>query len=120
MTSGQFTDTIYSFRNRLIDQRKIISTDVTYTNLQDHTQSELLYITFLEPSAERISNEWGVPVSRVNEIMKNFSPHIYPEFPFLGDLYYRSWVDSLAPYETLKVPESAREASAYEPDFFSH
>jgi hypothetical protein len=119
MTSQQFVDTIYSFRSRVEEQREIVSSDVIYTNLQDHTQSELLYISFLEPSAERIANEWGVSVSSVSERMKNLPTHIYPEFPFLGNLYYRSWADSLAPYRTEKVPESAREASVYEPDFFN-
>lgn len=118
MTSQQFVDTIYSFRDRLSEQRKASSTDVIYENLQDHTQSELLYITFLEPSAERIANEWGVAVSAVNDVMKNLSTHIYPEFPFLGNLYHRSWVDSLAPYKTIRTPESAREECIYEPDFF--
>jgi hypothetical protein len=51
--------------------------------------------------------------------MKNLPAHVYYEFPFLGNLYYRSWADSLAPYRTIKTPESAREASAYEPDFFN-
>ena|GEM_PF-269648 len=119
MTTQQFVDSIYSFRNRIIDRRNSLSTDVLYKNLQDHTQSELLYISFLEPSAQRIANEWGVSVSAVNELIKNLPAHIYPEFPFLGDLYYRSWVDSLAPYKTVRTPESAREERAYEPDFFN-
>ena len=118
LSSQEFVDTVYSFRNRIIEQRKSFSTDIVYANLQDHTQSELLYITFLEPSADRIADEWGVSVTSVNEVMKKLSTHTYPEFPFLGNLYYRSWVDSLAPYSTLKTPASAREASAYEPDFF--
>lgn len=119
MTSQQFIDTVYSFRDRLTEQRKTFSTDVIYTNLEDHTQSELLYIAFLEPSAERIANEWEVSVTEVKDKMKNLSTHVYGEFPFLGDLYYRSWADSLAPYRTVKTPESAREACVYEPDFFN-
>lgn len=118
LTTQQFDDTIYAFRDRIINQRKTLSTDVHYENLQDHTQSELLYISFLEPSTERIAGEWGISAQEVNEKMNNLPTHVYAEFPFLGNLYYRSWVDSLAPYKTLRTPESAREESIYEPDFF--
>lgn len=118
ITPQEFTDTIFHFRNMIEEKRNTLSTDVIYANLQDHTQSELLYISFNEPSAERLANEWMVTVAEAKEKMKYFATHTYPEFPFLGDLYYRSWADSLAPYGILKTPDSARETSEYEPNFF--
>jgi hypothetical protein len=58
-------------------------------------------------------------VHRSNENMLDPLPiHSYPEFPFLGMLYHRDAVDPLAPYESERVPESAREHSSYEPNFF--
>ncbi len=102
----------------LIDQyRTTLQTDITYQNPQDHTYAELLYITFLEPSLERVANEWGMSAEEVAAKLASFPTHGYREFPHLGQqLYHRKWIDSLAPYAVVKIPESAREKSTYEPD----
>jgi hypothetical protein len=100
--------------------RQELKSDVDFSKTQDHTQMELLYISFMEPSAERLSMEWGVSVDQVQTILAGTSTHTHVEFPFLGELYNRSDIDHLAPYETLRVPEDARERSLYEPDFLNH
>jgi hypothetical protein len=118
MTSQQFSERITHSAQQLKSHRESLESDVNYSNKQDHTKSELLYIGFMEPSAFRIAMEWGISVEQVQTILNGMQTHTYPEFSFLGNLYHRSAIDLLAPYSSERVPESAREPSAYEPDFF--
>ncbi len=84
---------------------------------QDHTYAELLYITFYEPSTERVARERNVPVARVREMLSGLPTHAHHEFDFLGpQLYRRSDIDAMAPYGVLEPPTDPREPSAYEPD----
>lgn len=118
LTSEKFIDRVELTNEKLIEIRNAVSTDLVFSNKQDHTQSELLYISFMEPSSYRMAHEWGISLHEAEIILSNLATHSYSEFPFLGMLYQRSAVDSLAPYATEKVPESAREYSSYEPNFF--
>ena len=105
--------------NEIIEEyRGTLVTDLNFELPQNHTQSELLYISFMEPSAPRTANEWQQPLENVAALLAPFPIHPYDEFPFLGDLYYRRWIDSLAPYEALPVPFSVREENEGEVDYF--
>lgn len=75
---------------------------------------DLLYIAFMEPSAERLSLEWGIPVEDVKNKLKDFPTHTYGEFPFLGNLYHRKDVNAFAPFTGLEVSGSVREPSETE------
>jgi hypothetical protein len=98
--------------------RSKLSSRIDFKRAQDHTYAELLYITFYEPSAERIAGEWNVPVAQVREALSGLPTHAHDEFDFLGpQLYRRSDVDRLTPYRVLAPPTDPREPSAYEPDF---
>lgn len=104
--------------NRLLDAyRATLPTALDHTKKQAHTQSELLYIAFMEPSLERVAREWNLSLAATQEILKDFPTHQFDEFPFLGDLYYRNWIDSLAPYRSERPPDSVREPG-WEPNFF--
>jgi hypothetical protein len=117
-TSDEFTDRILLTNEELKKIRETLATEIVYANEQDHTLSEILYVSFLEPSASRLAKEWGIAVADVELMLAAYPTHSYAEFPFLGSLYYRNIADSLAPYLAERVPESAREVSSYEPDFF--
>jgi hypothetical protein len=98
--------------------RSTLTSDVDFSNTQDHTKGELLYLSFMEPSADRLAREWGLTVEGVKTKLVGMTVHDYPEFPFLGnELYYRKDIEKFAPYSSIPVPEEAREASTYEPDF---
>lgn len=99
--------------------RKTLQTDLDFEKLQDHTYLELLYISFLEPSAERLAGEWGLPLEQVKVALKDLPTHTYSEFPFLGALYYREEVEPFSPYYAIKPPSSARNKSAYEPNLIN-
>lgn len=104
-------------KQKLLNEFRLgLYTKLDYTAKQEHTLLELLYISFSEPSAERLSLEWGMPVEVVKQRLAGLATHQHAEFPFLGDLYNRHEVDQIAPYSSVRVPTSAREESAYEPD----
>jgi hypothetical protein len=68
----------------------------------------------MEPSAERLSLEWKMPLKQVQDLLANLPTHIYAEFPFLGNLYYRKDIESLAPFQGLAISSSVREQSEIE------
>jgi hypothetical protein len=90
--------------------------DIDFERRQDHAYTELLYITFMEPTAERLALEWGQTVEEVKVKLAGLPTHQHNEFVYLGELYDRSDVDALAPYAAVRPPGSAREKSLYEPD----
>jgi len=89
---------------------------INYENTQDHTLMELIYISFMEPSVQRLSNEWEIPESEVIQRLTGKATHQHVEFTMLGEVYFRNEIDNLSPYESIQVPTSAREPSLYEPD----
>jgi thiaminase len=116
ITKQEFLAYITQFQQMIEDYRSALQTDIKYKNNQDHSYAELLYISFMEPSVQRIANEWGIDKDLVLQKMSAFQTHPYPEYPFLGNLYRREWVDNLAPYKSVQTPSSAREFSLIEPD----
>ncbi|MBX7205370.1 MAG: hypothetical protein K1X81_08080 [Bacteroidia bacterium] len=116
-TPAEFTARALGRKKALENQRTLISgSSIDFSRKQDHTQLELLYISFMEPSAERLAKEWDMSLSEVMQRLNGLSTHIHQEFPFLGTLYNRNEVDPLGPYHYLRVPDSARNFSSYEPD----
>jgi len=110
----QLKDTLNWFSSSLKQKQLLLHKGVDFGQKQDHTQMELLYISFMYPSAQRLSNEWGIPVGVVKSKLSGLSTTIYPEFPFLGDLYQRSDIDIFSPYQGLSVSTSVREFSKEE------
>ena len=102
------------FRNALKSKQSLIATGVDYEQDTEHTQMELLYISFMEPSAERLSYEWNISIIKVEEILEGMPTHEHEEFAFLGTLYDRNMIDDLAPYKSLQVSGSVREESTIE------
>lgn len=96
--------------------RQTLDSDIDFNETQEHTEVELLYISFMEPSAARLALEWGMSEAEVQYLLSDLPTHEHVEFPFLGTLYDRDDVDGFAPYETIRVSESAREQADYEPD----
>ena len=87
---------------------------VDFSQTQQHTFTELLYISFMEPSAERLSREWNLTLTEVQNRLTGLPTHTYDEFPFLGTLYHRKDIELLAPYPGLSVSDHVREQSQTE------
>lgn len=118
LNSANFLDKVNATNQLLTNFRIQYPAGLDWTQPEDHTLSELLYISFMEPSLERVAVEWGIDIATTSQILSGLPQHTYDEFPFLGNLYHRSSIDSLAPYHVERVPLSAREQSLYEPNFF--
>jgi hypothetical protein len=114
----QFNLLVDSTQRQLENYRKQLHSVIDFSQKQAHTQGELLYISFMEPSAYRLANEWNTDSLTVKSEMKAFSTHVYAEFPFIGNSYYRYYADSLCGYSVAPVPVSVREPYAGEPDYF--
>jgi len=116
-TRREFDALITQRQRMLYEYRDQLSPLIKYRNRQDHTFGELLYLTFEEPSRERLAAEWGVTVEQATRLLRDKPTHAQEEFAYLGvKLYRREDVDHLAPYEVLAAPHSVREISAHEPD----
>jgi hypothetical protein len=107
--------------------RRSLRSKVKFTRRDDHSYTEYLYLGFAEPTAQRLSREWNVPVSKVVQMLqgRDCRTHADKEFEGLGDeiagpsLYSRADVDSLAPYAVITTSSSTRETSSYEPDLLT-
>lgn len=115
-SAEQFKYIVLRNTSVLRNYRNTLTSDIDYERKQDHTFTELLYISFMEPSAERLALEWGMSLESVKEKLAGLSTHLHAEFGYLGKLYFRDEVDKLAPYTSVIPPSSAREKSLYEPD----
>lgn len=85
---------------------------------KDHTLSEILYISFMEPSAERLAQEWQISIEEVKVKLKSLKTHRNQEFDFLGELFDRNEVEKFAPFQSVPFPSSIREQNKNEPNIF--
>jgi hypothetical protein len=113
---GQFQQKVADAMSALTAYRNTLNGEIDYTRLQDHAQMEIAYISFMEPSAYRLAQEWKTTMQEVQQRMSVFTTHPYWEYPFLGELYFRTESDMHTPYQSLRPPTFVREQSAYEPD----
>lgn len=114
LTYRRLQDTLLGFRQRHAAARASLGGRIDYAQTQQHTLTELLYIAFMEPSAQRLSLEWNKPIAEIEEMLAGLPTHAHEEFPFLGTLYHRADLEKLAPFAGLAVSSSVREASAVE------
>ena len=98
-----------AFQRKLDQYRMRLNDDIDFSLTKDHTFMEMLYISFMEPSLDRIMNEWGYTKEDVISKMGGAPDHVYEEFPEMGRLYYRYYVDSVAGIYDLNTPVSVRE-----------
>lgn len=115
LTASELQNTLIGFRDSHHILKINLQNGVDFTQTQQHTLTELLYISFMEPSAERLSIEWNMSVSEVQNLLAGLPTHDYPEFPFLGNnLYHRNEIESFAPFQGLQVSSFVREPSTNE------
>lgn len=97
--------------------RSTLTSDIDFTQKQDHLFMEQIYIDFMEPSAERVADEFDISLNEAKELLDGLPTHTHEEFGF-PNLYDRQDIDKIYGTSILGVPESAREFSDNEPDFF--
>jgi hypothetical protein len=117
-STAEFKGKIDRFTKLIEDYRATLSSDIDFTKQHLHTKAEFLYLSFTEPSAERLAEEWGLTLEETKKKLQGIPTHAHDEFALLGnELYFRSQVEALAPFEPIRVPDEARDVSIYEPDF---
>jgi hypothetical protein len=120
-TTQQFRDLVASQMRVVASYRQTLRSKVDFRKTQDHSNAENLYLSFAQPTAERLAGEWNLPLAKVHQMLQTrhlkTHPHsAYVDDGILGDqLYDRSEVETLAPYGGVRGPSDFREASSYEP-----
>ena len=114
LSASALQNTLINYRELNRNLKFALTDGVPFSQTQQHTLTELLYISFMEPSAERLSLEWNMPLNQVQTTLSNLPTHVYTEFPFLGNLYNRSDIENLAPFKGLLVSSNVREPSTVE------
>jgi len=97
--------------------RKTLNSEINFSNRQDHTLMELLYISYMEPSIKKLSKEWSIPEKELKAILNQQTTHPHSEFSFFDSVYYRANIEKYAPSKCIKVADDIREPSIYEPMF---
>lgn len=113
-----FDRNVKLYNELLMQYRLRLNSDIDFTKKQAHTQTELIYINYMEPSLESLSQAWKISVPKLKKLLKNYKTHIYPEFPFLGNLYYRDSIYPASVYKPGQLPSSIRNSGTSEPNFF--
>ena len=112
----QLRDSLNFYRSELLAYQDDLWSNPNLQAKTLHTNMELSYITFMEPSAERLALEWNITIDEVQNRLQGISTHRNDEFDFLGVLYNRQDVIPFSPYQVVIPPGSIREASNHEPN----
>ena len=120
-TTGQF-DAEITRRMQLVEARRAgLRSQINFSHLQDHRYLEYLYLSFAEPTLERLAREWRItPAEAARRLAGKRVIQGGGEFKFLGEQRYsREEIDTLGPYAPIRVPGNAREPGVYEPDLIT-
>jgi hypothetical protein len=121
-STKEFKEFVASATRVVAGYRKTLASKVDFSQLQDHSNAEDLYLAFAEPTAIRLAAEWNMPLEQVKQRLASRDLKTHPHSERLDDgilgddLYDRNEVDSLAPYARIRGPSDMREASRYEPN----
>jgi hypothetical protein len=121
-STQEFKDLVARQMRLVSGSRQALKSKVDFSKTQDHTNAENLYMSFEQPTAERLAAEWNISLDNVKSILRARNLRTHPhsveaDDGILGDaLYDRSEVDELAPYTSVRGPTDFREPSTYEPD----
>ncbi len=115
----EFKDLLTDYKTSHQSLQNSLFDGVRFEETQQHTLTELLYITFMEPSANRLSLEWGMSLAEVENLLSEIPTHTHEEFVYLGNLYHRFTIESYAPFSGLQVSSDVREESETEVNYIN-
>lgn len=118
MSPMDFQKIIGQQNSLLNNYRKTLNSDIHFENRQDHTFMELLYISYMEPSIEKLSQEWNINVSHLSKILNNEKTHQHYEFDFMKDIYNRAEITKFSPFKYAVTADDIREPNTKEPNYF--
>ncbi len=117
MTNEEFLEYRDSMQASLQRYRFSLKSDMNYENHREHTLAELLYITYMEPTAMHLAHEWSISEDSVRNLLKRERSYTFEEFDYIGTVYDRKHVGSYDSIRDIEVPSSARETGV-EVNFF--
>jgi hypothetical protein len=121
-STKEFAELVANARRIIASYRTTLASKVDFKRLDDHSDAEDLYLSFVEPTASRLAAEWNIRIDDVQQLLASRNLKTHPHDDHIGDgvlgddLYDRNDVDALAPYATIRGPSDMREASSYEPN----
>lgn len=111
----QFQQLVEKQNNMLTDYRKTLKSDINFNNRQDHTEMELLYISYKEPGIQKFAKEWGLTDQEAGALQQKFKSHTHDEFNYLTNLVYRDSLLEFFKVNDIQTSENIREPCIYEP-----
>jgi hypothetical protein len=118
--SNDFVKDIIKLNKLLANYRKNINTALNYNKHADHQYSEWLYLSFMEPTAERLAAEWNLSVQEIKEKLKKVPTHVFEEDDYSVTAYFRNDVEPYAPFTSVPIPIWAREPNTKEPNILHY
>lgn len=118
-TGESFTADQKLFTNRLKEFHKNTNSKLDFSQKQNHSQGELIYMQFYEPTLSRLSEEWQLSENVVKKMLAGIPLHENHEYPFLNEVYHRKDIEKFAPYKSIAVTDEMRESSVFEPDYLN-
>ncbi len=114
ITQDEFQLRVKNWMEKLGVYRQTLISDVDFKKTQDHTFMELLYISYNEPSAKHLAQEWKLSEQETNVILKKTKTHFHEEFKYLDSIYFRRDVE----VKKSVYPKSIRETGEQEIEFY--
>jgi hypothetical protein len=118
ISPAEFQEIVRVRMDTLKAYRAGLNSDVDFTRTQDHTFMEILYMSFMEPSDYKLSQEWGKSEQFIGSQLVDLKRHAHREHLFLNNLVLRGNIKRLSPYVTVSLPDSVWEENNAEPDIF--
>lgn len=98
-----------SMQMRLEHYRRGLNTEMNYSNHPEHTLGELLYIFYMEPTLMYVSNSWKLTEQQTLQRLGRIHSTPFREFSWIGNVYHRSAIDSVAGTSVLPISFDVRE-----------
>ncbi len=114
ITQDEFQLRVKNWMEKLSAYRQALVSDVDFEKTQDHTFMELLYISYNEPSAKHLAQEWKLSEQETDDILKKTKTHFHEEFKYLDSIYFRRDVE----VKKSVYPLSVRETGEHEIEFY--
>jgi hypothetical protein len=115
-TVNEFKTDQQTFMRNLLNFHQQSNSKLNFLDPKAHTQGEYIYLSFYEPNANRLSQEWNMSLSSVKSLLTGIATHDNPEFPFLKEVYHRQQIQQFAPFSSVEVSNEMREATNFEPN----
>lgn len=114
ISPDQFRQDVEKDMTALMRYRASLNSELDFKLMQGHTQMEIAYISYMQPSVMRLAQEWHMSAGEVEAIIGSVSKQQYPEFEFLGELIFRHDLKNAGGGI---FPGDIREPSSIEPDY---